>query len=58
MLRENVSDSAIEKDIDRAWKDYPKGFVTFLQPGEVAASSKITTMTTTDSGYRGKLLIC
>ena len=35
MLRENVSDPAIEKDIDRAWKNYPKGFVAFLQTGEV-----------------------
>jgi len=35
MLREQVADPAIEKDIDRAWKDYPKGFVAFLQPGEV-----------------------
>jgi hypothetical protein len=35
MLRENVSDHAIEKDIDRAWKNYPKGFVAFLQTGEV-----------------------
>jgi len=35
MLREKSSDPAIEKDIDQAWKDYPKGFVAFLQPGEV-----------------------
>jgi len=35
MLRENVSDPAIEKDIDMAWRDYPKGFVAFLQDGEV-----------------------
>jgi hypothetical protein len=35
MLREKVSDQAIEKDIDLAWTDYPKGFVAFLQPGEV-----------------------
>lgn len=40
MLRENISDPAIEKDIDRAWKDYPKGFVAFLQPGEVPPSGK------------------
>jgi hypothetical protein len=35
MLREKVSDPTVEKDIDRAWKDYPKGFVAFLQTGEV-----------------------
>lgn len=40
MLRENVSDPAIEKDIDRAWRDYPKGFVAFLQDGEVPPGGK------------------
>ena len=35
MLRKNISDPNIEKDIDRAWADYPKGFVAFLQAGEV-----------------------
>ena len=35
MLREKVSDPAVERDIDRAWRDYPKGFVAFLQPGDV-----------------------
>jgi hypothetical protein len=35
MLRQNVSDQNIEKDIERAWTDYPKGFVAFLQAGEV-----------------------
>jgi len=35
MLREKGVDPAIEKDIDQAWKNYPKGFVAFLQPGEV-----------------------
>jgi hypothetical protein len=35
MLRQNVTDPNIEKDIDKAWSDYPKGFVAFLQPGEV-----------------------
>jgi len=35
MLRENVSDPNMEKDIDWAWENYPKGFVAFLQEGEV-----------------------
>lgn len=35
MLREKVSDPAIQKDIERGWKNYPKGFVAFLQAGEV-----------------------
>jgi len=35
MLRENVADPAIEKDVDRAWTAYPKGLVAFLQEGEV-----------------------
>jgi hypothetical protein len=40
MLRENGTDPAIEKDIDRAWRDYPKGFVAFLQEGEVPPGGK------------------
>jgi hypothetical protein len=35
MLRKNGSYPAIRKDIDRAWKDYPNGFVAFLEKGEV-----------------------
>jgi hypothetical protein len=35
MLRKNISDPNIEKDIDRAWTNYPNGFVAFLQAGEV-----------------------
>jgi len=35
MLREISTDPAIEKEIDHAWKNYPKGFVAFLQPGQV-----------------------
>jgi hypothetical protein len=35
MLREKVANPEIEKDIDRAFNDYPKGFVAFLEPGEV-----------------------
>ncbi len=40
MLRENISNPAVEKDINRAWKDYPKGFVAFLQPGDVPPGGK------------------
>jgi hypothetical protein len=35
MIRENVCDPVVEIDINRAWKNYPKGFVAFLEPGEV-----------------------
>lgn len=35
MLRENVSDPAVEKEIDLAWRQYPKGFVAFVQNGQV-----------------------
>ncbi len=35
MLRQHVSDPAIHKDLDRAWKNYPNGFVAYLQPGDV-----------------------
>jgi len=35
MIRENVGDPVVEIDINRAWKDYQKGFVAFLEPGEV-----------------------
>jgi len=35
MLRKEISDPAIEPDIDRGWKNYPKGFVAYLQPGDV-----------------------
>ena len=35
MLRQHVSNPAIEKDLDRAWNNYPKGFVAYLQPGDV-----------------------
>jgi len=35
MLKQKVSDPALKHDIDRAWTQYPNGFVAFLQPGEV-----------------------
>ena len=31
---------ADRKDTDRAWRDYPKGFVAFLQPGDVPHGGK------------------
>jgi hypothetical protein len=40
MLRENVSDPTIEKDIDEAWRKHPKGFVAFLQEGDVPPGGK------------------
>ena len=40
MLREHAADPAIDKDIDRAWTDYPKGFVAFLQEGDVPPGGK------------------
>jgi len=40
MLRDNIDDPAVEKDIDQAWKDYPKGFVAFLQNGKVPSGGK------------------
>lgn len=35
MLRENISDPRINSDIDRAWTEYPKGFVAFVEKDEV-----------------------
>ncbi|MCP4340778.1 MAG: transposase, partial [Desulfobulbaceae bacterium] len=35
MIRDHVSDPAVNRDIDIAWRKYQKGFVAFLQPGEV-----------------------
>jgi hypothetical protein len=35
MIRENVCDPAVKKDIDRAWKNYPKGLVAFIEPADV-----------------------
>ena len=35
MLRENISDPRINSDIDRAWTEYPKGFVAFVDKGDV-----------------------
>ena len=35
MLREIIPDPNIEQDIDRGWRQYPKGFVAFVDKGEV-----------------------
>jgi hypothetical protein len=35
MLKEKIDDPAVKKDINKAWTDYPKGFVAFLQEGDV-----------------------
>ena len=35
MLKQNVSGPAVRKHIDRAWKNYPKGVVAYLQSGDV-----------------------
>ncbi|NVL91338.1 MAG: transposase [Desulfobacterales bacterium] len=40
MLRESITDPVVEKDIDRAWREYPNGFVAFLQEGDVPPRGK------------------
>lgn len=35
MLRENISDPRINSAIEQAWTEYPKGFVAFVDKGEV-----------------------
>lgn len=35
LLREEVADPAADRAVDRAWKQYPKGFVAFVERGEV-----------------------
>ncbi len=35
MLRQNVSDPRINRDIDQAWRKYPQGFVAFVEKDEV-----------------------
>ena len=38
MWRQHLSGVAIGKDINRAWKNYPKGFVAFVDKGPVPAA--------------------
>jgi hypothetical protein len=40
LLRQEVRDPQVQKDIDRGWKNYPKGFVAHLQPGDVPPGGK------------------
>jgi hypothetical protein len=35
MLKGKIDDLAVKKDINKAWTDYPNGFVAFLQEGDV-----------------------
>ena len=35
LLREEVPDPAVDRAVDHAWKQYPKGFVAFVEKGEV-----------------------
>lgn len=40
LLRQEVRDPGVQKNIDRGWKNYPKGFVAHLQPGDVPPGGK------------------
>ena len=40
MLAEELDRKKIQPDIDRGWKNYPKGFVAFLEKGDVPAGGK------------------
>ncbi|MGA7105534.1 MAG: transposase [Candidatus Deferrimicrobiaceae bacterium] len=40
MLREHIDDPRVQQDIDRGWKNYPNGFVAYLQPGDVPPGGK------------------
>jgi hypothetical protein len=35
MLHQHADHPDLVKELDRGWKDYPKGFVAYLQPGKV-----------------------
>ncbi len=40
-LKEQLPDSnEVKRDIDRAWNDFPKGFVAHVQPGDVPSGGK------------------
>jgi len=40
LLRQEVDDPRVQQHIDRGWKNYPKGFVAHLQPGDVPPGGK------------------
>jgi hypothetical protein len=40
LLRQEVNDPRVQQHIDRGWKNYPKGFVAHLQPGDVPPGGK------------------
>ena len=40
LLRQEVHDPRVQADIERGWKNYPKGFVAYLQPGDVPPGGK------------------
>jgi hypothetical protein len=40
LLRQEVDDPRVQQDIDRGWKNYRKGFVAHLQPGDVPPGGK------------------
>jgi hypothetical protein len=40
LRRQEVRDPKVQKDIERGWKNYPKGFVAHLQPGDVPPGGK------------------
>jgi hypothetical protein len=40
LLAQEGDSETIQADLDHGWNDYPKGFVAFLQPGEVPPGGK------------------
>jgi len=35
MMKENIKGEEIGKEIDRCWKEYPEGFVAYIEKGDV-----------------------
>jgi len=40
LLAQELGRETIQADLDHGWNDYPRGFVAYLQPGEVPAGGK------------------